>query len=497
MLKYMRDHLGKTFFAIIVGGISLVFIVSGVFPETRWGMRGMTGNDVASVGGEKITAKELQAAVSREVENYRAMGIDLPKELMDNVKLSALNNLVSQKLMLIEAKHLGIAASDKEVMQEIQRLPYFQDKEKKTFSVELYRQLLAANNLSPAQFEANVRDSLTNQRMVQFLEARIRVTDKEVEREYQVSNETRNLSFVRLTREDAMKKLKVTDAELEAFMKSKDAELAITSHYAQNNHKYNAQETVCARHILKRVPPSEKAAAATGAAVPKDFLALKPTPANFETLAKKSDDPGTKDKGGDLGCFPKGAMDKAFEQMAFSTPVGKVSAPVLSAFGWHYILVYKKKPAVSIPLEQVRREIAEELVKRQRVDEIRKINFEIADSIAKSWPPKGYVVETTGSFNGLEGNIPKIGRADEILKASFDPAAKIQKGPQVFESQGSVIVAVIKDKKSANMSELKNNKDMQLRTLKERKLRAFMPAWMEDVRGRVKISYNNGILEQM
>ncbi len=357
----MRDHLGKTFFAIIIGGISLVFIISGVFPDTQLGGGGMGGSDVATVGGERISAKELQGAVSREVENYRAMGLDLPKELMENVKLNALNTLVSQKLMLLEAKRLGIGASDKEVMDEIQKLPYFQDKDKKTFSTELYRQLLAANNLSPAQFEANIRDSLTNQRMVQFLEARIRVTEKEVEREYQVSNETRTINFVRLTREDAMKKLTVTPAEIDAFLKTKDAELAVTSHYAQNNHKYNAQESVCARHILKRIPAGETAAA-PGAAMPKDFAALKPTPANFETLAKKSDDPGTKDKGGDLGCFPKGAMDKAFEAMAFETPTGQVSKPVLSSFGWHYILVYRRKPAVNVPLEKVRNEIAEELV---------------------------------------------------------------------------------------------------------------------------------------
>jgi hypothetical protein len=151
--------------------------------------------------------------------------------------------------------------------------------------------------------------------------------------------------------------------------------------------------------------------------------------------------------------------------------------------------VYKKNPAVSIPLEKAKHEIAEELVKRDHLDEIRKINMASAEEAMKHWPPKG--LQTTGSFNGLEGQIPKIGRADEIMKAAFDPQAKIQSGPQVFEAQGGVIVAKVKEKKSADMAKLAADKDKELATLRERKLRAFLPAWLEDVRKRTKISLNN------
>ena len=121
-----------------------------------------------------------------------------------------------------------------------------------------------------------------------------------------------------------------------------------------------------------------------------------------------------------------------------------------------------------------------------------------SDGIAeamKSWPPKG--TDTTGPFNSLEGMLPKIGTAPEILKAAFDPNAKIQTGPQQFESQGGVIVAKVKERKSADMSKLSAEKDKQLQTLKERKFRAFIPAWLEDVQKRTKVSYNTSIVGNM
>lgn len=488
----MRERIGKTILILIVAGISVVFVVSGVFPDQMGG--GATGSTVVSVGSEKISARQLQQAVNQELESYRSLGMDLPEELVANIRRGTLENLVNSKLLLVEAKRVGIQASDKEVTAEIQRIPVFQDKDKKVFDVNSYKKVLEANNLTPAQFEDDVRQSLTNQRMQRFLADRIRVTPAEVEREFRISNETRGLAFRRFTRDDAMKKMVVGNEELEKFLKDPAREAQINGFYATNNLRYNQPEKVCGRHILKRF--AQGAAPAADAKPPKDFLDLKPTPGNFAALAGKvSEDPGSKAKGGDLDCFGKGTMDKAFEASAFSLPLGKVSEPVQSQFGWHYILVTKKIPAVNTPIEKVKAEIAAELIKRERLDEVRKINMAAAEALAKNWSTKG--LETTGTFNSLEVAIPKIGRADEILKASFDPKALIQTGPQIFESQGGVIVATVVERKSPDFSKFEKEKENLTTASRERKLRAFMPAWMDDVKSRVKVSFNNSVLEQL
>ncbi len=70
-------------------------------------------------------------------------------------------------------------------------------------------------------------------------------------------------------------------------------------------------------------------------------LKKQATPQNFSQLVKtNSTEPGAGDRGGDLGSFKKGQMVPAFETMAFSMPVGSISDPVETQFGYH--LIYKK-----------------------------------------------------------------------------------------------------------------------------------------------------------
>jgi len=88
--------------------------------------------------------------------------------------------------------------------------------------------------------------------------------------------------------------------------------------------------------------------------------------ADFAELAKaKSEDPGSKDKGGDLGYFGRGVMDPAFEKVAFSLKIGETSAPVKSSFGYHIIRVEDKKPERTPTFEEVRNDV-EKRVKKDK-----------------------------------------------------------------------------------------------------------------------------------
>jgi peptidyl-prolyl cis-trans isomerase C len=66
----------------------------------------------------------------------------------------------------------------------------------------------------------------------------------------------------------------------------------------------------------------------------------------FAELAKANSDCPSKEKGGDLGEFTRGQMVPEFDKVAFELPVGKLSEPVKTQFGWHLVLVTAKIPAV-------------------------------------------------------------------------------------------------------------------------------------------------------
>ena len=87
---------------------------------------------------------------------------------------------------------------------------------------------------------------------------------------------------------------------------------------------------------------------------------------DFAALAKQfSSDPGTKDKGGELGFFTQGAMVKEFSDAAFAMKVGQISQPVHSPYGWHIIQVEEIKPAQVASLANSAQKIKDQMLASQ------------------------------------------------------------------------------------------------------------------------------------
>ena len=103
------------------------------------------------------------------------------------------------------------------------------------------------------------------------------------------------------------------------------------------------QEQVHARHIL--VATEDQA---------RDVLTQLQNGADFATLAQQlSTDPGSKDKGGDLGWFGRGVMDKPFEDAAFALQPGQLSDVVHGANGYHVIQVLERDANRAVPPDQL------------------------------------------------------------------------------------------------------------------------------------------------
>lgn len=133
----------------------------------------------------------------------------------------------------------------------------------------------------------------------------------------------------------------------------------IASYYEKNSSEFEQGEQVQAEHILIRMEANASAEDKEKARKTIDMLQdqLK-NGESFATLAEQfSEDPGSKNKGGNLGYFGRGQMVKEFEDAAFATKRGETSPPVQTSFGWHLIHVLDRKAPEKLPLEQVSKEI--------------------------------------------------------------------------------------------------------------------------------------------
>jgi foldase protein PrsA len=129
----------------------------------------------------------------------------------------------------------------------------------------------------------------------------------------------------------------------------------VKQYFDKNHAAFDKPEQVQARHIL--VPDLATANKVEG---------LLKQGKSFSDLAKQySTDPGSKDKGGELGWFRRGQMVPAFDKVAFSLPIGSISQPVKSPFGYHIIQVEGRQPGQQATLANSTPRITELLRQQQ------------------------------------------------------------------------------------------------------------------------------------
>lgn len=155
-------------------------------------------------------------------------------------------------------------------------------------------------------------------------------------------------------------KIKLSDEDLENY-------------YKIHKEEFKIPEMVKARHILLKVDAGasedlrKKAKEKAGEALKR----LK-AGEDFAKLAQEvSDDPGTKDKGGDTSFFAKGKMVPEFEKAAFALKPGALSDLVETKFGYHIIKVEEKKAEEIPALEKVK-----EYVFKKAMDELSKAKIQ-------------------------------------------------------------------------------------------------------------------------
>lgn len=227
------------------------------------------------------------------------------------------------------------------------------------------------------------------QRWVELTLMAMAARDAGLENDPKVKKRIQELSNAVLAREFIQRNLEnkvtVTDEEIKKY-------------YQEHKDEFKAEESVKARHILIRVPEGADAKAWKDAEKKAEMIRQKLLKGeDFAKLAKEySEDPGSKNRGGDLGYFSKGRMIPEFEKAAFSLKKGEISRPVKTSFGYHIIKVEDRKAAGQLKLDEVKDEIRKRLIQEKE----RKLQEEVLSRLKKR-----YKVETHPEL--LKTEMPK------------------------------------------------------------------------------------------
>jgi peptidyl-prolyl cis-trans isomerase D len=367
MFDFVRKHTRIMQFLLFLL-IFPSFVLFGLEGYNRFREGGAT---VATVDGQGITQAEWDAAHRNQVERMRASMPNVDVKLFDSpeAKFSTLERLVRDRLLQVAAKDLRLGASDSRLATELQQNPNIAALRRAdgSLDIERYRQLLASQGMSPESFEAQVRADLASRQVMSGVGITSFSSPALADVTLNAFYEQRQVQVARFVPTDFVSQIQPTQDELEAYYKAnadkfQSAERAnieyvvldlasvqkgivvpeaeLKTYYEQNVARLAGLEERRASHILinadKAAPATERDKARAKA---QELLAtLKQNPAQFAELARKnSQDTGSASKGGDLDFFGRGAMVKAFEDVAFSLKKGDISDVVETEFGFHII----------------------------------------------------------------------------------------------------------------------------------------------------------------
>ena len=308
------------------------------------------------VNGQPVAREEFEAAYAQLIENYirfyQQYGQDFSQQLQGErgaryqleLRSQLVDTLVRQTLVQQEIQSRGIQAPAAEVEAAFQS-QFAEVLSQNELTEDQADEILKRQGSSLVAFKEDLRrqveQDLLQTKLKQTVAGPIAVTDETI------------LQYVKTER----------DRYLEALAQAEPATQSEALGYYQLYQDEFLQ--LHARHILIRVEedaPQEQVRQAQ-----ERIEALKAQleeGADFAELAKSfSEDPGSGAQGGDLGFFGRGQMVESFESAAYALPVGQVSAPVRSPFGFHLILVEETRVQ---PFEEVFGQVQQQLTQERR-----------------------------------------------------------------------------------------------------------------------------------
>jgi peptidyl-prolyl cis-trans isomerase D len=416
---------------------------------------------VATVSGQSVTTNDVERQAKQMLNQQFPKGGAQASSLLPFFAQRAAENLISEKVLLIEAQRMGLKATDDDLREYMRhgQLGQMLFPNGVFIGQTEYENFVSSNNLTVPQFEQLVKDDILLNKLRDLVTSSATVTDAEVRKQFEKQNTKVKFDYAVIKKDDILKSIHPADSELKAFYdrnknsyvnsipekrqvkyvvvdnarllsQTQVTQQELQSYYEQHRDEFRVPEQVNVRHILIKTPlpgadgKVDQKAVDAARAKAEDILKKVKAGGNFAELAKKySEDPGSAKNGGSLGWIGKGRTVPEFEKAAFSLPKGATSDLVQSSYGFHIIHVDDKQDAHVKSLDDVKAQI-EPLIKQQKAAQASQQQVEqlLSDarstSLEKAAASKGLQVIST-DFVDSKAALPGIGNDPQFMSTVF------------------------------------------------------------------------------
>jgi peptidyl-prolyl cis-trans isomerase D len=498
MLDFLRKRKRNWIIVLFLGVIVVTFAL--FVGSGNLGDRGR--GEVAEVNGEIISQREFALQYERAVQRYREIlkGSLTPEMIKGlNLRANVIEDLIQRKLVIQEARSLGLMATDDDLANHLTKAPEFQIAGR--FSKDRYLQILQANRLVPGQFEEEQRDQLTMQRLYSIILDSVQVTDAEVRERYRLDQEKLNLHYIKLPVSDFISQVKLADDEIKKFYERNKESLKeplkvqveyltysydqfassiqltdkeIEEYYQANlESKFRKPKEAKIRYISIGVAPEADAnqknsARERAGRIVKEARGAK----DFAELAKRESDDPSAAKGGDAGWIAQGQMMPTIEKVIFSLGKGEVSEPIETPAGFQIFKVEETKNEKTPTLKEANAEIIKTLKSEKAKGEAAKIADRDREKALsggdfnKLAQESGAKVSTT-NWIATGQAVPEIGENQEFYKNAFALGPK-EVSP-IIEGNNSYYILRLKQRLEPTVPPLENVSGQIEKRLKESK----------------------------
>lgn len=481
---------------VVVGGAFVVLYGSG-----SGGGGGMSGPQVAiRVGKRQFDYRDFDRIRQSQIAEYRrALGDSFdPEAAGPYLDQLAAGTLVQMAILAGEAERMGLRVGPDEIRAYLRTVPGGIDAEGR-LDREAWTNHAEREYGSVSRFEAALRDELLARKAGRLLSESLTLSDAEVRDLLRYRMEEVQVAYVAIDPKDR-RPGEIDDAAVEALLASDLAR--VQAAYDARKEEFDQPEQVRARHVLIRAaadPAEGDPAAAEQAAREKaEQVAARIRGGEpFEKVAEElSEDPGSKEMGGDLGFFPRGRMVPAFEEAAFGLEPGTVSDPVKTPYGFHVIRVEEKRPAKLIPFEEAKASLARDLLRdergRQAADElVAKLLEAIGNgkSLVDAARERGLALERPEALRRRgDGVIPGLGTSKEALAAVFALSEERPVTTRAFEVGGKQVLFERIGGTTLSDEELEPRVAFTRKELLEEQREQLRSSWVETRRKQLEAS---------